>query len=223
MQTRTILSAIAAAALLAAPLSARAADMLPPRYQAPVYAPAAYAGWTGFYLGLNAGYGFGTADWDFPALNTDTDGALAGGTAGYSVQSGSWVWGLEGDFDWADVKASTACAFGTCQTQMDWFATARGRVGYAGWGSLMPFVTAGGAFGDVKVSNTTFPDVSKTMVGWTAGGGLEYGFGGHWSAKVEYLYSDLGKLTCGASCGGVPPTDISVTTNTVRGGINYRF
>jgi outer membrane immunogenic protein len=223
MQTRTIFTGVAAAMLLAAPLAARAADMLPPPYRAPAYAPASFAGWTGFYVGINGGYGFGTADWDTPALSTEPDGGLIGGTIGYNMQSGPWVWGLEGDFDWADIKASTPCTFGTCATKMDWFATARGRIGYAAFGGLMPFVTGGAAFADVKATNTLFPEVSKTMVGWTAGGGVEYAFRGNWSVKIEYLYSDLGSFDCGASCGGVPPTDIEVTNSVVRGGINYRF
>ena len=167
-------------------------------------------------LGINGGYGFGDIDWAAPLLSTDPDGGLAGGTIGYNMQSGSWVFGLEGDFDWADIKANTACALGTCQTKTDWFATARGRVGYAALGNFMPFITGGAAFADVKATNTLFPEVSKTMIGWTAGAGVEYAFGGHWSAKVEYLYSDLGSFDCGVSCGGVPPTDISFTTNMVR-------
>lgn len=222
MQTRTIFTGIAAALLIAAPLGARAADMMKP-YKAPAFAPVSYATWTGFYLGINGGYGFGSIDWDAPLLNTDPDGGVAGGTIGYNMQRGAWVFGLEGDFDWADVKANTACTLGTCTTKMDWFGTARGRVGYAGWGGAMIFVTGGGAFADVKVNNSVFPEVSKTMVGWTAGGGVEYAFGGNWSVKVEYLYSDLGSMDCGVSCGGVPPTDINVTNNLVRGGINYRF
>jgi outer membrane immunogenic protein len=223
MQTRTIFTGIAAVLLFAAPLDARAADMSAPSYRPPAFVPASYSSWNGFYLGINGGYGFGEANWDTPALSTDTDGGVAGGTIGYNVQSGSWVFGLEGDFDWADIRASNACTFGTCETKMDWFATARGRIGYAGWGPLMAYVTGGAAIGDVKATNTLFTDVSKTMVGWTAGGGVEYAFSGRWSAKVEYLYSDLGNMNCGVSCGGVAPTDISVTTSVVRAGVNYRF
>ena len=63
---------------------------------------------------------------------------------------------------------------------------------------------------------------TKTQVGWTAGLGVEYAFLGAWSAKLEYLYVDLGKTACGsASCvGGV---DVTFKTNIVRAGLNYRF
>jgi len=58
--------------------------------------------------------------------------------------------------------------------------------------------------------------------GWTAGVGLEYAFLGPWSAKIEYLYADLGSATCGASTCGVDTT-VSFKTSIVRLGVNYRF
>jgi outer membrane immunogenic protein len=99
--------------------------------------------------------------------------------------------------------------------------TARGRLGYAGWNNLLPYITGGAAFGNIKA---TAPGVSvtKTNVGWTAGAGLEYAFLGAWSAKVEYLYADLGKVTCGATDCGVD-TDVKLKANLVRVGLNYRF
>jgi hypothetical protein len=58
--------------------------------------------------------------------------------------------------------------------------------------------------------------------GWTAGGGVEYSILGPWSAKLEYLYADLGDATCGAATCGTPTT-VSFTENIVRVGVNYRF
>jgi outer membrane immunogenic protein len=221
MQMKPILSVLAATLALCMPRAAAAADMgLPPPPAA--FVSPVFTTWTGFYAGLNAGYAFGTSDWDAPAISADPDGAVVGGTLGYNMQHGSWVFGLEGDFDWADITGSKTCALGTCETKADWFATARGRVGYA-FNNALIYATGGGAFADVKASNSVWTSTTKTMTGWTAGAGVEYAFQGNWSAKVEYLYSDLGTFDCGATCANVTPGDISYTTSTVRGGINYRF
>ena len=56
-----------------------------------------------------------------------------------------------------------------------WLGTARGRLGYAGWNNWLPYITGGGAFGNIKVS-TPFGDNSNTKWGWTAGAGLEWAF-----------------------------------------------
>jgi outer membrane immunogenic protein len=112
-----------AASVLTAP--ALAADLPPPAApppQAPVaYIPAAPAfSWTGFYVGLNAGYAFGQSNWTSPMGSTgwfNVSGPLAGGTIGGNYQIGQLVIGAEGDIDWQNVKGSlsatpsTACCF----------------------------------------------------------------------------------------------------------------
>jgi outer membrane immunogenic protein len=60
-------------------------------------------------------------------------------------------------------------------------------------------------------------------VGWTAGTGVEYAFLDHWSAKIEYLYVDLGKATCDVTCSGSNPFDVTFKSSIVRGGVNYTF
>lgn len=217
----TIRVLLAGAAVLAIP-AAHAAD-LPPPYRAPAYVEPIYATWSGFYVGINGAYGFGTSDWDFPASSIDPSGALVGGTLGYNMQAGGWVWGIEGDFDWSWMKGDTACSPGTCKTESDWLGTARARLGYAGWSNWMLYVTGGAAFADVTATNSTLAtSASETMLGWTAGAGLEFGWLSNWSVKIEYLYADLGSFDCGASCGATPD-DVSFTTNLVRTGLNYRF
>ena len=103
-----------AAALLTFAGSAQAADM-PVKGHRPIIS---YYNWTGFYVGLNAGYGFGSSDWSaVPTASNKPKGFLVGGTLGYNYQVGSWVFGIEGDFDWSNVKDSVACAVGvTCGT-----------------------------------------------------------------------------------------------------------
>ena len=217
---RFILAACAGLLAVATASPSFAADM-PGPYKAPAYSPA--FNWTGFYAGINGGYAFGKTNWtDTTGATTgdfDFTGALAGGTLGYNIQTGSWVWGFEADGAYSSLKGTDAAA--CCETKNDWLATARGRFGFA-FGQWLPFVTAGAAFGDVKMTAVGFGSATATRFGWTAGGGLEYAFMGAWSAKVEYLYADLGKASCGAAICGLD-TDVTFKTSIVRAGVNYHF
>jgi outer membrane immunogenic protein len=215
---------VAALTLLATSLSAQAADIPQPIYKAAPRSVVSYYNWTGFYAGVNGGYGWGTSDWDLPAgVSPKPKGWLAGGTIGFNYQVGSWVWGLEGDFDWADVSDEVACGAFVCKTKNHWFATARGRVGYA-FDRWLPYITGGGAFGRVQAKSTNpgAPGDSNNQIGWTVGAGIEYAFLGNWSAKIEYLYADLGSFDCGTSCGAVS-NNVNFKENIVRAGINYKF
>jgi outer membrane immunogenic protein len=202
-----------------------AADMPGGRYQEPAYAPA--FSWYGFYVGLNAGYGWGTADWSssVTAGSTSPAGGLFGGTIGFNAQTGAFVFGLEGDVagNWMRDSNSTGtgiCSAPGCGIQTSWFATARGRVGYAFDRALL-YVTAGGAFGDLQMQ-TGGLTATADRAGWTVGLGVEYAILGPWSAKLEYLYADLGSASCGAATCGMDTT-VNFTTNMVRFGVNYRF
>jgi len=200
-----------------------AADLPRPAYKAPIYSVPGY-NWTGFYAGINGGYGFGTSDWSGTGASPKPKGALAGGTLGYNLQTGSWVWGIEGDVDYSWVKGSAtglgSCAAAGCETKNTWFGTARGRLGYAGWDRWLPYITGGAAFGGVKMTSGTGVSETKTKIGWTVGGGIEYAVMSNWTAKIEYLYADLGTSNCG-SCAGTP--DVTFKENIVRAGLNYRF
>ena len=219
---RSILAAIGLFAFAAA-LPASAADL--PRGNVPYKAPAYVAqyNWTGFYLGINGGGSWGDSDWTGFAVNNSPSGGMVGGTVGYNWQgAGSpWVFGLEGDIDWANLSDTVACAGLNCQTKTNRFGTVRGRVGYA-WDRFLPYFTGGVAFGDVEASRTGFAGSSDTNVGWTVGAGIEGVLAGNWTAKLEYLYADLGDTTCSAvACGTATNVDLQV--NIVRAGVNYRF
>src|SRR5947199_3542853 len=101
---RVLLTTVALLAVAAT--AAMAADL--PRAmpaKAPAYVPVGY-NWTGFYLGINGGYAWGRSRWNSFAGNADPAGGMVGGTVGYNWQAlGSpWVFGLEGDIDWANLK-----------------------------------------------------------------------------------------------------------------------
>lgn len=211
--------------------SAFAADLPagPPPPPSASYRPLAQYDWSGFYIGINGGYGFGTTSWA-PATtgNFKTSGALAGGTLGINYQGGPFVFGFEADADWAGFKGSTStdpycmALAAACETKQPWLVTARARVGYA-ISRLLIFGTAGGATGEIRAGfNPPGKFDTTNTFGWIAGGGIEAGITENWTVKVEYLYVDLGNGSCSTNCGGIPIT-VPLTESLVRAGINYRF
>ena len=148
-------------------------------------------------------------------FNLSPDGYLGGAQIGYNWQTANWVFGLESDIQGSTQKDNRACqfacvaelAFARFDQRMPWFGTARARLGYS-VGSSLFYATGGLAYGEVKTSIvhsdsvfTSTADFSHTKTGWTVGAGLEaplelFGlFGRNWTAKVEYLYVDLGKTS----------------------------
>jgi len=210
----------------------------PPRYE-PVYEPAregAY-NWQGLYLGVNAGYGWGNDNAASFSAAGGSSGAInpsgwfGGGQVGYNAQFSSLVLGLEADLQGADISDTTGLAGGAAFTQattdIEWFSTVRGRIGYAAGPALLYF-TGGWAFADVNASVTSTNGVGSTVSmssddiqsGYTLGGGIEWAFAPNWSLKSEYLYVDLGKETW-SSPAGTYSTDTDF--HTARVGLNYRF
>jgi outer membrane immunogenic protein len=222
---RLVLASIGALAVVTTMGSANAADIA--RRQAmPAKAPLMQAyNWTGFYAGINGGGGWGASNWSSTTGSNSfkTSGGGVGGAIGYNYQMGQTVFGLEGDIDWSNNRGSTSTVPCTtsCETRNNWLGTARGRIGYA-FDRFLPFITGGAAFGDIKASPAGFSGVDTTKAGWTLGGGGEVAIAGPWTAKIEYLYVDLGKANCAAgSC--ATSTDVTFHTNLVRVGVNYRF
>jgi outer membrane immunogenic protein len=219
-----LLSSAAAIAFLAG--AAMAADLPIPAEPIPAAPILAAYNWSGFYVGANGGFAFdGENDWEGVAVTNDLEGWFAGGTVGFNWQANPWlVFGVEGDWDWADINGSDPCpnpAF-TCSTDVEWLATARGRVGIA-WDRFMVYGTGGGAFAGVLVEAN--PQIGggssdETYFGWTAGGGVEIGLWNSVSVKGEYAFVDLGDED--AVFAGVPLT-FNPEFQAVKFGVNYRF
>jgi outer membrane immunogenic protein len=239
---------------LAAAGRAFAADLpqpAPPPPRAPAVYVAPVYNWAGIYIGINGGWGFGSSTWTDPvnpsgAGNSgsfNTSGGLVGGTLGVNWQANAFVFGVETDLDWQNLKGSVgntfcgslATATGvtglSCQTQSNWVGTVRGRLGFAA-DRVLFYGTAGGAYGNVQAGLNTLPLQSSTEFGWTAGAGIEGAFADNWTAKVEYLYVDLGNsANCNttASCGfegvggAAANNSVKFTESMVRAGINYKF
>jgi len=227
--------------------SAFAAD-LPPA--APAKAPAIYVppvvpvyNWSGVYLGINGGWGWGSAKYTIPvqtgfptgATGTFNDnGGVVGGTLGANFQTGAFVFGAEGDWDYSAINTGTTATIcqvsGTCQTGNNWLATLRGRAGFAA-DRVLFYATAGGAFANVQ---TVFNGVTTThdQAGWTAGAGVEWAFADNWTARVEYLYVDLGSTNFNCTtvaCTTTPYAasgitgSASLTENLIRAGVDFKF
>jgi outer membrane immunogenic protein len=218
---------IAAVGLLVFATAAPAisADSRRPAYKSPVYV--APFTWSGFYVGINGSYGWGNASFTDSVLGSSTakaTGYLEGATIGYNLQTGSWVWGVEGDFDFSTVKGaeSTVCApTPGCEMRNRWLSTGRGRIGYA-FDRFLVYGTGGAAYGELKFTNPGGGSETKSKLGWTLGAGVERALMGAWSIKAEYLYVDLGSVNCSPTACG-PDSHIKMPLNIARLGVNYRF
>ena len=220
---RILLSAAAVAILAGTP--AIAADM-------PVKAPReAYFNWTGFYLGIDGGYGWGQHDRVTAsgfANDYNSKGWLVGGHAGYQFQAGHFVLGVEGDVHGADIKGDDAGVGGTTdETRARVLASLRGRLGLA-YHHFLLYGTAGIAWGDMRHTNSSGSTIVPTVetshgeTGWTVGGGVQWAVTPHWSIGAEYRHYDLGSYF--ANPGGVViPFSVDNRFNTVTGRITYRF
>jgi outer membrane immunogenic protein len=215
---------------LAAP-TAFAADL--PVKALPVKAPvAAPFSWTGWYMGVNAGYGLGSGygqtagpSVGATAFNAIPSGGFGGGQLGYNYQLfGSFVIGAETDIQGSGISDSRT-AFGgqLINHKLDWFGTTRARIGLAS-GPVLSYVTAGAAYGEIETgltSPTGSVSTSTTKTGWTWGSGVEAALGGNWTAKAEYLYVDFGST--GAASSTVGSLTAKNQEQIFRGGLNYRF
>jgi outer membrane immunogenic protein len=241
MTNSILFSAVAALAL--GSTTALAAD-LPMKAPPPVV----IYDWTGFYIGGSGGGSFGGSNHVDPtganlvADGFNVKGGLIGGTAGYNWQMSSLVLGFEGDLSWVSEYGShndnnniatggaSLVADPTVQsfTKETWLATARGRVGYA-VNNLLFYGTAGYAGASVQAgiksanTNVLLASATSTRSGWTAGGGLEWGFAPNWSAKFEWLYMKFDSASFNTALGDGPRSSVPLDDNVVRAGINCRF
>ena len=136
MKKNLLLAAVSLVALSAA-APALAADLAARPYtKAPAMVAAIYD-WSGFYIGINGGGGSSHATWDFVGVGRegshDATGGTVGGQIGYRWQSGQWVFGVEGQGNWADFSGdNTSALFATRnRTKIDAFGLITGQVGYA--------------------------------------------------------------------------------------------
>ena len=190
----------------AADLAARPYTKAPPPMVAPIY------DWSGFYIGVNGGWGSSHKCWDitnFPGATVvptfsegchDATGGVVGGQIGYRWQSAGWVFGLEAQGDWADLNGSNVSVFipnWRNNSRIEAFGLFTGQIGYA-WNNVLWYVKGGAAVTDDKFRGTVtatgvlFDSANDTRWGGVVGTGLEFGFAPNWSVAVEYDHLFMG-------------------------------
>jgi outer membrane immunogenic protein len=212
---KVLLGTLALVALgMAAPASA--ADLAAHPYtRSPVPMIAAVYDWSGFYSGVNGGYGSSRKCWDLvnnngiirnPAVAEgchDATGGTFGGQIGYRWQASAWVFGLEAQGNWADFKGSNTNLLVlpngpmTDRSRVGAFGLFTGQIGYA-WDSALLYVKGGAAVtGDkyttINIANgLTIDRADETRWGGAIGAGIEFGFAPNWSVGVEYDHLFMG-------------------------------
>lgn len=266
---KNLLRGAAAIAIAAAAGSAFAADLParggvvapPPIITAPLFT------WSGFYVGLNAGYHFqdnsastvGTPGFVAlgalvpRSLGVGKDGFIGGGQIGYNQQFGALVAGVEADIQWVDNERrgtafTSAVPVGglgflttSATSRTEYLGTLRARLGFVPMDRALLYVTGGLAYGNprnevgVVGSGAGLPlwagSSNSTRAGWTVGGGFEYAFTNNITAKLEYLYYDLGRRTvtatplnaAAAATGVAYVARFENQGHIVRAGVNWKF
>lgn len=214
--------------------------------------------WNGFYLGAEAGYAFsGLSDDDWHLNNAnyfntlgatvlgssfslEPDGFVGGGLAGYNYQMGRFVLGAEVSLDGTTYNDRVASPWfptiDTFRTEVDWIATAAGRVGFA-TGRLLVYAKGGYAGGEVNLSLHDSSagidaDLDRWAHGYVAGAGFEYALSGRFTVGIGYshigLFIDNAGMDC-PNCGtgvgfGTPnvDADIGIDKITARATIHLR-
>ena len=215
-----------------------AADL---RAKAPVATAPAW-NWSGGYIGLHGGYGWGSADHSFtpfagnfaPAgagFDTDIDGGIGGFHTGWNWQVGNVVFGLEGTTAWSSIEGKDAGLFAAFpnalyKTEVEDLSTFVARLGFANGGWLV-YGKGGIAYGEVK---STLTDAGgqyfrerNDHVGWTVGAGLEYALSPNWILGLEYNYVDLGDQRYGGFITNLADYTADITFSTVLARVSYKF
>ena len=218
-----------------------------PYAKAPVIAAPVYD-WTGFYVGVFGGGGYGNHNVNNstgPAAplapfsaNYTSQGGVAGGEAGYNWQSGSYVVGIEGDLFWSGIRGNDASQFaagnfpGVTSIDADnlrWGGTVRVRVGYT-LDRWMLFFTGGYAFGDIDHTNTDpVLGVDRFTVhanGLTAGAGFAYAVTNNVIGKFEYRYYNFNGYNRPGNPltpNGQLPYTTDTTYSVVTIGLDFKF
>ncbi|MEJ5901032.1 outer membrane protein [Ochrobactrum teleogrylli] len=228
MKLKTLL--LASTVALVAATGAKAADAVIEQEPAPVVVAPTFT-WNGAYIGGQVGYGWGKSDFSgdlFTYGNVKPDGFLGGLYAGYNFDLGNnVVLGIDGDITYNDVSKGIDIydgdlAVGSFENKLRWSGAVRARAGYA-FDRFLPYIAGGVAFGNIKnsgdIDGIGFSE-SKTLTGWTIGGGVDYAATDNLILRLEYRYTDYGDKDL--DFGGLSVNN-DFKTNEVRLGVAYKF
>lgn len=210
-----------AVSIVALSTAAFAADLVVVDDTVSIATPAAYD-WSGFYVGVHAGSGSGTIHLD-PTFtepdDEDVDGFFGGVQAGYNVQSGNLVFGIDSSLSLSGIHYDEDGD--SADDTIDWLGSTTGRIGVALDG-VLPYLKAGiayaGATGDYEGVS-----VSNTHLGWTAGAGVEVAVSDSISLFAEYDYTNLGAEDYLFEPLIHLPIPVSMELHTVKAGLNFAF
>ena len=195
---------------------AYAADVVyeePPAPAAPLETPPVNT-WSGPYAGVSLGYGF-SGRTRTPGVDINTSGFVGGAFAGYNFQNGMFVYGGEADLNWANLSGDNAGV--DSKSSLD--ASLRARMGVAVTDDVLVYGTAGGAAQSLKITDVAGSD-RNTLVGWTAGAGVDVKMTENVFGRIEYRYTDFGSRTFSPGSGD---QSVSSSDNRVTFGIGMKF
>ena len=218
--------------------SANAADLptKAPMAPAPMVAPA--FSWTGIYLGINGGWGWGREDWldntGAASINFRPDGGVFGGQLGFRWQWNQLVLGIEGTWDWAGLKDTVDNTLTTGfveEFRVRSLYSVTGQVGWA-WDRFLIYAKGGWAGATTRANLSAVfgggAENSQTVSGWTVGGGIDYAIWQNLIIGIEYDHFDFNydPFVAPFSTGGAPwiVTNTSrLTVDQVVGRLSYKF
>ena len=241
MNKNLLLAAVSLVAL-SATAPALAADLAARPYtKAPAMIATVYD-WSGFYIGINGGGGSAHSTWDLVGGGRegshDATGGTVGGQIGYRWQSGQWVFGVEGQGNWADFSGDNISAISGLRdrSKINAFGLITGQVGYA-WNNVLVYVKGGGAVVSDRyrsfdvASGLEFDRANETRWGGTVGAGVEFGFAPNWTVGFEYDHIFLGNRTIGfTGSGNFAPLGVATRSDRISQDVdiglvrvNYRW
>ena len=156
--------------------------------------------WSGPYVGVHYGLGWGNSDWTLSNGTTSPSldlGTVFGGHAGYQGQWGGLIAGVDISYSGVHVDGSASCGMAVCETTIDNLLLANGRLGYA-LGHLMVYATGGWARSTINITASD----DRQVPGWDIGGGYEYMISPNMIVGVEYIHVDYNAETFGLAGGG---------------------
>jgi outer membrane immunogenic protein len=243
---KTHLKAALASVLILGAGAAAAADLPSAKYLPKAPPLPAFYNWTGFYVGGQVGYSWGT-DTTQELLTANRgfinefeyhpESVIGGAHAGFNYQMGSIVVGIEGDVEGMNARSgfhdpslvrSPFDPGGLVRVKQDWQASVRARLGYA-FDRFMIYGTGGAAF--TELDYTYFNPLAGfgesgtfSRTGWTVGGGVNYAITNNLILGASYRYTDYGKFDYVASSAFLGLTAAqNPTTHTVRASVAYKF
>jgi len=198
--------------------SAFAADVVyeEPPAPAPITDPTPIASWAGPYVGVTTGYGFGgSVTGTAGGAIGGASGWMFGGFGGYNFQSGSFVYGLEGDIGYNGINRGN----GTTYFRNGLEGSLRARFGVAATDNVLLYATAGGAGAQQQIFDAT-GSARGGAWGWTAGAGADVKMTDNIFGRLEYRYTDLGNVTLNTGTG---PQTINSQNHRVTVGLGVKF